>query len=224
MRNFTKKQLWAALLTAATLLAMTGCAENNGDTDTTQYTEATIGVVDTTEEYSSETPYLYIKNEDGTIAISGYTGSDAVLEVPSTIDGFVVTAIGDHAFEANWDLEEVILPEGITYIGESAFMDCGSLRSVNIPSTVDTIRRAAFASCSVLDNVTVPSSVTVIMEEAFSGCASLKNLTIESTAVTYDEDWGLSTEMMPELVITCPDASAIAEWAKENGFETASLS
>ncbi len=224
MRNFTKKQLWAVFLTAATLFAMTGCSGGNGDTDTTQYTEATIGVVDTTEEYSSETPYLYIKNDDGTIAISGYTGNDAVLEVPSSVDGFVVTAIGDHAFEANWNLEEVILPEGITYIGESAFMDCGNLKSVTIPETVTTIRRAAFASCSVLDNITVPAGVTTILEEAFSGCASLKNLTVASSTVAYDEDWGLSTEVMPELVITCPDDSEIAKWAQENGFTTAALS
>lgn len=223
MRNFTRKQLWAAFLTAATLFAMTGCSGIGGDTDTTSYTESTIGIVDTTEEYSSQTPFLYIKNDDGTIAISGYTGSDAVLEVPATVDGFQVTAIGDHAFEANWDLEEVILPEGITYIGESAFMDCGSLKTVKIPESVSTIRRAAFASCSVLDNVTVPAAVSVIMEEAFSGCASLKSLTIASDMVAY-EDWGLDAEMMPELVIACSDSSEIAKWAADNGFETAALS
>lgn len=223
MRNFTKKQLWAAILTAAALLAMTGCSENSGDTDTTQYTEATIGVVDTTEEFTSNSDYLYIKNEDGSISISGYTGSDAVVEVPSAVDGFVVTAIADHAFEANWDLTEVILPAGITLIGESAFMDCGSLQSVTIPDTVDTIRRAAFAGCTALDQVTVPASVNTILEEAFSGCGSLKTLTIASSTVAY-ESWGLDAEMMPELVITCPDGSAIAKWASENGFETAPLS
>ena len=223
MRNLTRKQLWAALLTAATLFAMTGCSGIGGDTNSTSYTESTIGIVDTTEEYSSETPFLYIKNDDGTIAISGYTGSDAVLEVPATVDGFQVTAIGDHAFEANWDLEEVTLPEGITYIGESAFMYCGSLRSVNIPETVGTILRAAFASCSVLDNVTVPAGVKVIMEEAFSGCASMKNLTVVSDSVVY-ENWGLDFEMMPELVITCSDSSQISALASENGFATAALS
>lgn len=125
-------------------------------------------------------------------------------------------------FEANWDLTDVTLPEGITYIGEGAFMDCGKLQSVNVPSTTVTIRRAAFASCSALDNVTVPESVAQIMEEAFSGCGSLTNLTIESTSVIY-ESWGLDKEIMPDLVITCPSGSKISEWADENGFTTEAL-
>ena len=157
MRNITTKQLWAALLTAAALFSMTGCAAL-GDTDTTSYTESTIGIVETTEEYVSQTDYLYIKNEDGTIAISGYTGSDTVVNVPDTVDGLKVTAIGDHAFEANWDIEQVVLPEGITYIGESAFMDCGSLTSVNVPESTDTIRRAAFAGCSAIAEISVPEN------------------------------------------------------------------
>lgn len=219
MYNITRKQIWAAILTAAAVFSLTGCAGNNGDQEPS-YTEATMGVVETTEEYTSNTDYLYIKNEDGTIAISGYTGSNSIVTVPETVDGLKVTAIGDHAFEANWDLEEIVLPEGITYIGESAFMDCGSLKTVNIPETTVTIRRAAFASCASLDNVTVPESVAQIMEEAFSGCGSLKNLTIASTSVIY-ESWGLDKEVMPELVITCPEGSKVSTWAKDNGFETA---
>lgn len=222
MRNITSKQLWAALLTMAAVLAMTGCS-GDGNDNATSYTEATIGIVDTTEEYVSDSDYLFIKNEDGTIAISGYTGSSAVVEVPTQVDGMTVTAIGDHAFEANWDIEEIILPEGITYIGESAFMDCGNLSKINIPESVTTIRRAAFAGCSVLDNVTVPAAAAVIMEETFSGCASLKSLSIGSGTVVY-ENWGLDKELMPELVITCPDGSKVSEWAAANGFETAALS
>lgn len=222
MRNITTKQLWAALLTAAAMFSMTGCAAL-GDTDTTSYTESTIGIVETTEEYVSQTDYLYIKNEDGTIAISGYTGSDTVVNVPDTVDGLKVTAIGDHAFEANWDIEQVVLPEGITYIGESAFMDCGRLTSVNVPESTETIRRAAFAGCSAIAEISVPAKVSVIMEEAFSGCGSLTSLTIANSAVSY-ANWGLDAEIMPELTITCPDDSLIASWAKDNGFKTETLS
>ncbi len=221
MRNITRKQLWAAILTAVAVFSMTGCSMF-GDTEATKYTEATMGVVETTAEYHSDTDYSYIKNEDGTISVSGYTGSDTVVSVPATIDDLTVTGIGDHAFEANWDIEEVILPEGITYIGESAFMDCGNLKKVNIPESVDTLRRAAFASCSVLDNIVVPAKTEVIMEETFSGCASLKSLTITNDAVTY-ANWGLDKEMMPELTITCPSGSTTMQWAEENGFKTAAL-
>lgn len=219
MYNITKKQFWAAILTAATVFSLTGCSTGS---DKTSYTEGTMGVVETVAEYSSNTDYLYVKNEDGTIAVSGYVGSDAVISVPDNIDGMTVTAIEDHAFEANWDLTDVTLPEGITYIGESAFMDCGKLESINIPSTTVTIRRAAFASCSALDNVTIPESVAQIMEEAFSGCGSLKNLIIESKSVIY-ESWGLDSEVMSDLVITCPSGSKISDWANENGFNTEAL-
>ena len=225
---FWKKALWAALLTAAFAMTATGCGNQKDDSSTAgASTSASQTEVGTTPEGGDTAPetsiFNYQMNDDGTISITGYNGTDTDLNIPSTVDSYVVSAIADHAFEANWNLTSVTLPNGLTTIGESAFMDCGSLTSVSIPETVSTVRRAAFASCSSLTSISLPAATTTVMEEAFTGCGSLTDLTIASSTLEYDR-WGLVEGAEPLAVtITCPSGSAIETWAAENGIPTQPL-
>lgn len=228
MYQFWKKTLWAALLTAAFALTATGCgdASTSGGSTTATENSSVAGEAQSATDApvaSSNNAYTYLVNEDGTVSITGYTGEETALNLPATLDGYVVSAIADHAFEANWDIVSVTMPNGLTTIGESAFMDCGSLTTVTIPETVSTIRRAAFASCSSLTSITLPETVSIVMEEAFTGCGSLADLIVKNAALTYDR-WGIIEGTEPLAVtITCPSGSAIETWANENGIATQPL-
>lgn len=229
MRQFLKKTLWAALLTAAFTLTATGCGsqdENSTEaspSSTTQAQEESSTAAEA-ENAAQTSVFNYQMNEDGTISITGYSGSETALNVPATIDGYVVSAIDNHAFEANWDITSVTLPNGLTTIGEGAFMDCGSLTTVTIPETVSRIDRAAFAGCSMLTAISLPETVSVVMEEAFTGCGSLTDLTIANSALEYDR-WGIIEGAEPlNVTITCPSGSAIESWAAANGIATQVLS
>ena len=65
------------------------------------------------------------------------------LAIPSNVDGFIVTSIGDKAFRDN-GLTSVIIPDGVTSIGEQAFRD-NQLTSVTIPDGVTSIGDLAFS-------------------------------------------------------------------------------
>ncbi|MGN1403077.1 MAG: leucine-rich repeat domain-containing protein [Ruminococcus sp.] len=230
MRQFLKKTLWAALLTAAFALTATGCGEQDGNntgaspSSATQAQEESSSIATEAENAAQTSVFSYQMNEDGTISITGYSGSDTALNVPATIDGYVVSAIDNHAFEANWDITSVTLPNGLTAIGEGAFMDCGSLTTVTIPETVSRIDRAAFAGCSMLTAISLPETVSVVMEEAFTGCGSLTDLTVANSALEYDS-WGIIEGAEPlNVTITCPSGSAIESWAAANGIATQALS
>ncbi len=231
MYQFWKKALWAALLTTAFALGGTGCgSQGNDKTDTSAAVASTAAQADSTPaadanaSTASEGAFDYEMNDDGTIAITGYSGTETALEIPATIDGYVVSAISNHAFEANWNLVSVTMPNGLTSVGEGAFMDCGSLESVTIPETVSEIQRAAFASCSALTSITLPESVSAVMEEAFTGCSSLSSLTVANASLEYDR-WGLieGAEPLNTTIICSPD-SVIAAWAADNSFATQALS
>ena len=162
MKQFWKKTLWAALLTAAFALSATGCGDDKQPASSTANSASSAAQAADSSTASEETGssaetnvFQYEMNDDGTVSITGYQGMEAVLEVPSTVDNYVVSAISNHAFEANQNLTEVTLPEGLSEIGESAFMDCGSLTTVQIPETVAQIDRAAFAGCSALTSITL---------------------------------------------------------------------
>lgn len=150
----------------------------------------------------------------GGAVITGYTGTSAEVEVPSELGGVPVTEIGFYAFEAQYDITEVTLPDTITLIGEGAFMDCSSLESVNIPENVAGIDRGAFVACTSLTEITLPAAVQYVREEAFTACESMTSLTIENPDLAY-ENWGI--EELTELSVYAPDGSAAAEWAESMG-------
>jgi len=111
--------------------------------------------------------------------------------IPSTIEGFPVTTIGDNAF-ASKDLTSVVIPSSVTAIGRRAFsnnqltsvtlneglIEIGGgghgagafsnnqLTSVVIPDSVTTIGLYAFEN-NQLTSVAIPSSVTTIAIYAF---------------------------------------------------------
>lgn len=95
---------------------------------------------DTSQNISPSFKYIV----SGTTAtVTGYTGSDEVLVIPASIDGYRVTAIGDGAFEGS-KVKSVIVSDGIENIGWFAFNGCTSLRSVTVPSSVKSIGHLAF--------------------------------------------------------------------------------
>lgn len=225
MKQFWKKALWAALLTAAFAVTAAGCGNDTSSSSSADSTTAAESSAAAGGDTAPETNiFNYQMNDDGTVSITGYNGTDTDLNIPATLDNYVVSAIADHAFEANWDLTNVTLPHGLTEIGESAFMDCGSLTTINVPETVAQIDRAAFAGCSALTSLTLPEAVSTVLEEAFTGCASLTSLTVANPSLAYDR-WGLVEGSAPLAVtITCPAGSAIETWANANGIATQPLS
>ena len=99
-----------------------------------------------------------------------------------------VTKIGDYAFSDCSSLTSVTIPEGVTRIGAWAFKNCSSLTSVTIPEGVTEIGNSAFNGCSSLTSVTIPEGVTEIGTGAFYGCSSLTSVTI-SEGVTKIGDY-----------------------------------
>lgn len=122
--------------------------------------------------------YTYAVLEDGTAEITGYTGSEAEVAIPSKINGYRVTGIGEEAFYGLEFLLSVTIPEGVTYIVMSAFNSCLSLVNVSFPDSLTSIGPAAFAGCESLASVAVPDGVTAIDQYAFAECHALSSVSL----------------------------------------------
>lgn len=113
--------------------------------------------------------YTYSIKGNGTITITGFdwNANSGDIYIPSMIDGYSVTGIGNNAFampERGWKEKEfsrndgslisepegviVTLPETITQIGELAFFH-SPVRTINIPNSVKLIGKGAFADCPI---------------------------------------------------------------------------
>src|SRR5215472_11411424 len=85
----------------------------------------------------SQAQLTYTTNND-TVTITGYTGTNDDVVIPSTIDGLPVTSIGANAFQYA-RINTVTIPSSVTNIGDSAFRNCMSLTSITIPNSVASI-------------------------------------------------------------------------------------
>lgn len=80
--------------------------------------------------------------------ISGYSGSDAEVVIPSTIDGESVTSIDTYAFVMADDVTSVVIPETVTYLANQAFYACGSLSEVTFEGGIPLFAGEPIADCA----------------------------------------------------------------------------
>ena len=120
-----------------------------------------------------------------TAAIDGYNqaqqGAATVnVTVPSTVQGYTVTRIGQHAFYHCNQVTGVNLPTTIKEIGSQAFyLAAFGNTPIMLPEGLEHLDDNAFESSNIV-NVVIPSTLTSISNYAFKGCA-LTNLVIPNT-------------------------------------------
>ena len=129
--------------------------------------------------------FTYTVN-DGRASITGYTGNDTAVVIPSTLDGLPVDTIAASAFSGRTDLKSITLPDSITSIGHDAFFGCTGLTSINIPDGVTRIGWQAFSYCSNLTDLDLPSALASIETGTFSACTGLTSITIPARVASID--------------------------------------
>ena len=105
---------------------------------------------------AADSDYLTSENDDGTLTITGYAGSDTDLVIPAEIDGKKVTTIGYGAFDY-WlhkdqdasiykNIQTITVSEGITTFELYAFSCLPGLMRIEIPKTAVSIATSQFLS------------------------------------------------------------------------------
>ena len=136
---------------------------------------------------SQKTEFTYAV-ENGEATITGYNGVGDNITIPDTVDGYPVTAIGEHAFESCKGIVSVTIPNSVEYIGFCAFTDCSNLVSLTVGNGVKSIGEWAFAGCTGLTGVYI-KDLAAWCEIAFDDSTSnplylAKNLYLNDVLVT----------------------------------------
>jgi hypothetical protein len=135
---------------------------------------------------------------NGQITITGYNGTPpALLVIPSTNNGFPVTAIAPSAFFYG-ALTSVSIPSTVTNIGDQAFVGDYGLTSINVdPANTfysslggvlfnySQTRLVAYPISATNTSYVIPSTVTSIGDNAFTG-STLTNVTIPSSVTIIE--------------------------------------
>lgn len=138
--------------------------------------------------------YSYTIFYDETIKITGYTGDSIHLEIPSMIDGYPVTGIGNNAFYNNDNLQSVTIPDSVISIDKEAFAYCSNLQNITLPSTIEIIYYGAFRDCTNLENVYYQGTADDWMKIIFDR--------IDSNPMYYAENEYFNGELVTNIVLS----------------------
>ncbi|MDO4493864.1 MAG: leucine-rich repeat domain-containing protein [Clostridia bacterium] len=135
----------------------------------------------------------YVLLEDGTAMITRASCYKS-WNVPETVDGHPVTAIGDFAAQSEDYLETVTIPDYVTSIGENPFRFCNKLKEIVVSPEHPTLAVVDGVLYSKPDKrlvcvppglkkraVAIPKGIRIIGAYAFGGNDHLKNLDIPDT-------------------------------------------
>ncbi len=135
-------------------------------------------------------------------ALTGYTGTDATVTIPSSVDGVTVTKIASTAFQTSHDMTKIVIPTSVTTIDNTAFDRCSKLKEFSVSGnsyfttteggvlfTKDLKKIVKYPAGRTSTSFKIPSSVTTIGNSSFYKANNLTSVTVQS-GVTTIETWG----------------------------------
>ncbi len=198
-------------------------------------------------EYNIGTAKItYTTDASGNVTITKVeAGDETSIQIPKTIDGGEVKAIGSNAFDGCTSLESVFYPSLISGTDEIPsgtaqvsytktaldvtvdYVYTANKTSFEIPETIDrqavtAIGRDAFRSNYYLESVTLPQSVKSIGKSAFENCYDLTSINIPQK-VTAISDRTFSGCPSLKSVNIPSNVTSIGEYAFENCISLANI-
>ena len=152
-----------------------------------------------TVKYPVDGGYIYFNPATGTV--TGCTGKVNNLDIPSSINGVSVTAIGNYAFYDKYVIKTATIPDTVTKIGDGAFEHCEEMTSITIPDSVTSIGTSAFHACP-LTSIHIPNGLTRIEDSVFS-CTGITSFDIPESVTSIGS---YAFDMTCITSITIPDS------------------
>ena len=136
--------------------------------------------------------FQYVKLNDKNIRITKYIGEGLDVVIPSKLDNYTVTRVGDDLFYYNRKVTSVSFPDSIKKLDSSPFYDLFEIKKVTFGKYVTEIPNDFLYYCYGLESYTIPPQITKVHYGSFP--RRLKTLIIGKGLKTYgtDDTMGLS--------------------------------
>ncbi len=131
------------------------------------------------------------------VTITRYTGNEEVVKIPSYIDSYPVTHLGQYkpADESSYSTgifagttaKHITIPHTVEGIYSFSFADSSQIESIKIDEGVQHIEDKAFRDCSSLSSLTLPKSLISMGEDVFSDTISLKTVYYLGDIVSWNK-------------------------------------
>ncbi len=144
---------------------------------------------------------------DGVATIVDYnTSVSGAIVIPSTIDGYPVTSIGEEAF-AGCNISSVTIPDSIVSIQDYAFSGCTNLETITIGDSVTRMGSSVFYDTAYYNNENNWNNHVLYLEEylldsqyEISGDCRIKDGTRVIADEAFDSRWEITSVTIPNSV------------------------
>ncbi|MBE6697811.1 MAG: leucine-rich repeat domain-containing protein [Ruminococcaceae bacterium] len=160
-------------------------------------------------EDSQESVFQTVEIDQSSLRIVAYSGKQDVVIIPETINGMMVTEIGELAFAEDLTMVHLVIPDTVVLIDDSAFVGCLNLQSVKMSSNIQIIGECAFNACHSLCEIDLPDTLHTLGYRAFGSCRALEQIRIPASLRTWEgctfASSGLQTAEIEQGVKTIPE-------------------
>ncbi len=170
---------------------------------------------DVSSEAAVSGDFEYSVNGDNTATLESYSGTATELVIPSTIDGYTVTALGYDFMYGNSNVKNVVIPDSVISIDDWAFCD-SDIESIVIGKNVEYIGYCAFYCCYDLKSISIPASVKE-MEATLGDNYSLTSISVEPGNTSYKVVGGCLFTMDGTKMVAYPMGSTGTSYVVPNG-------
>lgn len=129
-----------------------------------------------------------ITSDGETINYTTAPWKDYTFDVENILVAEGVTSVGDHSFCSFKNTTNVSLPSTLETIGNRAFRNLETLTEIELPASLISIGAGAFLSDVSLQHINIPNSVTTIEAQAFYNAINLQNIVIPSSVTSIGEN------------------------------------
>jgi len=175
---------------------------------------------------SAESNFNVSNLDDGqSVIINKYVGEEKIVNIPSIINGKVVTKIRGEAFLNNTEITRVTIPDSVTDIDNTAFLGCTNLARIivdrknpNYSSSGGILYNKAktelIAYPAAKKSVAISRGVTSIGDWAFSGCTDLAAITIPAGVTSIGKNTFIACTSLAGITVDRNNP----EYASEGGM------
>ncbi|MBS6955582.1 MAG: leucine-rich repeat protein [Enterocloster asparagiformis] len=98
-----------------------------------------------------------------------------------------VGVVDEGAFCNGYELQKVVIEEGVGGLRDMSFMNCENIEKITIPGSVKSIGSGAFSSCTNLQKVVIGEGTEKLEDDCFRSCRSLSEITIPASVKIIGE-------------------------------------
>ena len=188
-----------------------------GYTNTVAETYATNNQITFNAVFKDIAYYYYVFYDNNGVQEISISWVDKTLSgniiLPSSYDGYTISAISSQAFADCAFITGVQLPDTITSIGSEAFLNCTSLQTINLENVTE-IGYGAFYNCSALQSVDI-SKIETLNSEVFYDCDELESV---NAPMLSDILQSAFANCISLITVKCPELYQINSNAFANCF------